>query len=61
MQVKIGEKIYDSKDEPIMLILGEDDKYNIERMIEGESKYICLPEGGFNEKEIFDFVGEKGE
>jgi len=61
MQVKIGEIIYDSAEQPIMLILGEDDKFNIENMLEGESKYICLPEGGLNEKEIFDFAGERDE
>ena len=61
MKVKIGDIIYDSEDQPIMLILGEDDKYNIETMREGESKYVCLPEGGMLTKELFDFMGEQSE
>lgn len=44
MKVKIGEKIYDSNEEPIMLILGEDDKYNIEQMHEECSQYVGYPE-----------------
>jgi len=56
MRVKIGDTIYDSTEQPIMLILGEDDKYCIETMREGESKYLCLPEGGMGENEIFDFM-----
>lgn len=44
MKVKIGEKIYDSNQEPIMLILGDDDKYNIENMLEECSNYCSYPE-----------------
>jgi hypothetical protein len=44
MKVKIGNKIYDGNDEPIMVILGDDDKYNIENMPADCHKYLSYPE-----------------
>lgn len=44
MKVKIGKKIYDSNVEPIMLILGDDDKFNIEHMDETCASYCSYPE-----------------
>ena len=43
MKVKIGNKTYDSNDEPIMLILEEEDKNNISNMGE-QTKYCSFPE-----------------
>lgn len=43
MKVKIGTKIYDSNDEPIMLILDEEDKNNISNIGE-QKKYCSYPE-----------------
>ncbi|HUS51506.1 MAG TPA: hypothetical protein VMZ91_15155 [Candidatus Paceibacterota bacterium] len=43
MKVKIGERIYDSNDEPIMLILDETDKKNISNMHDDKFKFISHP------------------
>lgn len=44
MKVKIGNKIYDSCKEPIMIILDEEDKYNISNMLESDTEYCSYPE-----------------
>lgn len=44
MKVKIGNKIYNSNDEPIMLILEDEDKQNIANMIKSDTKYCVYPE-----------------
>jgi hypothetical protein len=45
MKVKIGEKIYDSEKEPIMVILSESDKENISNMLPEATKYCSFPDG----------------
>ena len=42
MKVKIGNTIYDSNEEPIMLLLEEEDKSNISNMGE-QTKYCSYP------------------
>lgn len=44
MKVKIGDKIYDSEKEPIMVILSDDDKKNITNMLPHCTKYCSFPE-----------------
>lgn len=44
MQVKIGDKIYDSNEQPILLILEKEDKENISSMIDNNFKYCSFPE-----------------
>jgi hypothetical protein len=44
MKVKIGDKIFDGKDEPIMLILSDSDKKNIENMLPDAKKYCQFPD-----------------
>lgn len=44
MKVKIGNTIFDSKLEPIMIILSSSDKYNIANMDVSDKKYCCYPE-----------------
>lgn len=44
MKVKIGNKIYDSNVEPIMLILDKYDKKNIANMDEDASKFCTHPD-----------------
>lgn len=41
MNVKIGNKVYSSHNEPIMLILSEDDKRNIQNM-KPEATIFCV-------------------
>jgi len=43
MKVKIGDTIYDSEKEPIMVILTDNDKRNISRMPLENSKYCSYP------------------
>lgn len=44
MKVKIGEKVYDSNEEPILVILSEDDKENIRNMSPKATKYCSFPD-----------------
>jgi hypothetical protein len=44
MKVKIGEKIYDSEKEPIMVILSDADKKNIHNMLPTATKYCSFPD-----------------
>lgn len=44
MKVKIGNKVYSDKDEPIMLILTDGDKKNIANMNKECTKYAAYPE-----------------
>lgn len=45
MKVKIGDKIHDSNEEPIMLILDDQDKENIKNMHSDKYKFITYPKG----------------
>jgi len=55
MRVKIGNTIYDSNDEPIMLILETEDKDNIFNMSPECTKYCSYPEG-MEESAVIDFM-----
>ena len=55
MQVKIGNKIYDSNKEPIMLILSDEDKENIAKMHSDKYKIISAP-SGMDVKEVRKFI-----
>jgi hypothetical protein len=44
MKVKIGDKIYDASEEPIMLILTQEDRKNIENMSPNATKYCAFPD-----------------
>ena len=50
MKVKIGDTIYDSREEPIMLILSNKDKENISNMYKYATKFISFP----NDKDLKD-------
>lgn len=39
MKIKVGDKVYSSKDQPIMVILTDVDKYNIDHMAPDNTKY----------------------
>lgn len=43
MKVKIGDKVFDSNIEPIMLILSDDDKKNINAMHLDKHNFISYP------------------
>lgn len=59
MLVKIGDLIYDSNEEPIMLILDENDKRNISNMLPEATKYISFPDDEeYSEYRIRKFMND---
>ena len=52
MKIKIGNRVYTSKDQPIMIILTEADKQNISNMLPECTKYCEYSKDNFTEKEI---------
>ncbi len=55
MKVKIGNTIYDSKDQPIMVILSKQDKENINNMNEQAHKYCSYPDE-IPKEQIIEFM-----
>ncbi len=45
MKVKIGNLIYDGEDQPVMVILSDNDKINISNMHPDATRYACFPKG----------------
>ena len=45
MKVKINDKIYDSNETPIMLILTDEEKEHIANMDMDDTKYCSFPQG----------------
>ena len=58
MKVKIGTNIYDSNEEPIMLILDEKDKNNIKDMHPFATKFCSYPDF-MNEEEVKKFMRDE--
>ena len=58
MKVKIGNTLYDSKDQPIMVILSEQDKENIKNMMSEMHKYCCYPDN-MKIEDIYKFMSNK--
>lgn len=44
MKIKINDTIYDSEETAMMLILTENDKFNIRHMPTDNLKYACFPD-----------------
>jgi hypothetical protein len=55
MKVKIGNKIYNSVEEPIMVIFEDDDKINISMMSDDNHRYCSFP-SNLTVKNIEDFM-----
>lgn len=55
MQVKIGDKIYDAEEIPIMVIFSASDKKNISNMSDEMMKYCAFPDS-CDEQEIRKFM-----
>ena len=56
MKVKIGDKIYDPNEVPIMLLLSQTDKENISCMNSEANKYCAYPKTGYTEADIDEFM-----
>jgi hypothetical protein len=52
MKVKVGNHVYDANEEPIMLILTDEDKQLINEMSPEATKYCAFPDGYPREKVI---------
>lgn len=59
MKVKIGNKFYSAEDEPIMIILSEQDKKNISEMPDEYFKYCQYPEGKYDENVVLNWMLEE--
>lgn len=57
MQIKIGDTIYDSEKEPILLMLDENEKQQI-RYMRGQKKYCSFPED-MSLSDVTKFMGDK--
>ena len=57
MKVKVGRNTYSAKDHPIMVILTNDDKFNITCMIESATKYAEFSDDWGDEKEMLEWMG----
>ena len=45
MKIKVGDRVYDANDEPVMVILSDKDKMNIRDMDPEATKYCGYPDG----------------
>jgi len=45
MKVKIGNKVYNEEDEPILIILSAEDKKLIKTMNKNDCRYCSYPDG----------------
>lgn len=58
MKVKIGDHVYDSENEKIVIVLSEQDKKNIAAMHPYATKYCAYPVDAVNTVEyIIDWMG----
>lgn len=58
MKIKLGGLIYDGKDQPIMVILTQEDKDNIANMAKEATKYCEYPENSWGKEAIRKWMAE---
>ena len=58
MKIKVGNKICDGDDEPVMVILTNKDKQNIANMAKGCQKYCEHPDT-MDDEEIYEWMAEQ--
>jgi len=56
MKVKIGNVIYDSSEQPIMLQVNEFEREHISKLTEGQRKYCSYPPTGYSPEYIDEFM-----
>jgi len=56
MKVKIGDKIHNAEDEPILLMLNESDKSNILMMFSNNNLRYCAAPGYYTKEQIKEFM-----
>ena len=60
MKVKIGDTIYDGQDQMVMVIMSDQDKYNIAHMARAAHAYCAAP-NGTHWKVLSDWMGDSAE
>ncbi len=53
MKVKVGDKIYSSDDQPLMVVFEDNDKTNVQNTEEACHKYASAPKGYFSSEQDF--------
>jgi len=57
MRVKVGDKVYDGAEQPVMVILTDQDKENIANMLPHCTRYCMFPDKS-DKKEIDKWMDE---
>ncbi|MEJ1412794.1 MAG: hypothetical protein RPU90_04345 [Candidatus Sedimenticola sp. (ex Thyasira tokunagai)] len=58
MKVKIGNNVYDGNEQPVMVILTDQDKENIKNMAPESPKYATFPDEWGSKDEMLNWMGE---
>lgn len=58
MKVKVGDRVYDGEKEPVMVILSDEDKKNIQDMPNANTKYAVAPDGHFSKERFLEWMRE---
>lgn len=58
MKIKVGDKVYDGDEVPIMIIMNKKDKENIANMPEDATKYAVFSFYGWSESAIRAWMSE---
>jgi hypothetical protein len=61
VKVKIGDKIYDGNKEPILLILTEGDKRDIQNMTPEATRFCIYPDEGYSYDEICKWIEDRND
>jgi len=61
MWIKVGDKVYNSEDQPIMVILTDQDKENINNMSKDAYKYCQYDADKYDAKYILKWMNELGD
>lgn len=56
MKIKVGDQVFDDESIPVMIILSEQDKLNIENMPTTAFKYALFPEDYGTKDEMKDWM-----
>ena len=60
MKIKVADKTYDSKEQPVMVILNRKDRENIRGMDPGATTYCSFPKGT-KQEDIIKWMNERAE
>jgi len=58
MKVKVGDTIYDSSEQPVMVILSAEERRDITLMAPGATKYCAFPDHNFTVQDMKTWMEE---